>query len=83
MLLPDMRGALLEPGCEQVYHGPTPIPPATAMIAKTKTPAKPPPPPNQPKPVMQPASPVATPASRWLRTQRYGWDKGGSRGGRR
>jgi hypothetical protein len=79
MELPDMRSALLELGCGQVYHGLMPIPPTVTMIAKAKTPPRP----SQPKPPLTPAPPPPTPSLRWVRTQRYGWDKGGSRGGRR
>jgi hypothetical protein len=82
MELPDMRSALLELGCGQVYHGVMPIPPTAAMIAKAKTPPRS----QQPKlpltPASQPPAPL-TPTLRWVRTQRYGWDKGGNRGGRR
>jgi hypothetical protein len=52
---------------------------ATAMIAKSK-------PPPHPAPTKLPVTPVVptqTPDRRWVRTQRYGWDKGGNRGGRR
>lgn len=39
-------------------------------------PGKAPPPPNAP-PALNPG------AARWQRTVRYGWDKGGARGGKR
>jgi hypothetical protein len=28
-------------------------------------------------------NPAPQPAARWQRTQRYGWDKGGAKGGRK
>lgn len=48
------------------------------MTAKPKPPARPVPKPKGPAA----AKPLPQPAARWQRTVRYGWDKGGSRGGR-
>ena len=37
-----------------------------------------------PQPGVAPTAPLpAAPQNRWQRTVRYGWDKGGSKGGRR
>lgn len=58
------------------------IPGPHLMTGKPKPPAKPAPKP--PAPRSAPAIPdaLARKDSRWQRTVRYGWDKGGSRGGR-
>jgi len=54
-----------------------------AMTSKPKASAKPPP---NPRPAQgrQPApNPLRQADNRWQRTVRYGWDKGGSNGGRK
>ena len=53
----------------------------TAMNTKQKPPARPN---SAPKLPRQPATnPLRQAASRWQRTVRYGWDKGGADGGRK
>ncbi|MBS1229645.1 MAG: hypothetical protein H6R17_2922 [Proteobacteria bacterium] len=51
-----------------------------AMNAKPKPPTRPA---AAPKPRQPAANPLRQAASRWQRTVRYGWDKGGARGGRK
>ena len=50
------------------------------MPSKPKPPAKPRPATPNPPPAQNTANPRD---ARWQRTVRYGWDKGGSRGGRK
>jgi len=38
---------------------------------------------NKPPSKPAPAAPAPQPAARWQRTQRYAWDKGGAKGGRK
>ena len=56
--------------------------PLIAMPPKPKAPAAP-----KPRPSRPPATTLRAPRpqadSRWQRTVRYGWDKGGARGGRK
>lgn len=53
------------------------------MTAKTKARARPGAAP--PSPPQKPATALPVPAAtaRWQRTVRYGWDKGGAKGGRK
>lgn len=51
-----------------------------AMNTKPKNPARPAAAPNPPR---RPAATLRQAASRWQRTLRYGWDKGGADGGRK
>ena len=56
------------------------------MTAKPKTPAKAGTPAATPRAARAkalPSSPVPQADARWQRTVRYGWDKGGARGGRK
>jgi hypothetical protein len=53
------------------------------MRHKPKPPAKPPFPPSQPAECPAIPNPLRQADQRWQRTVRYGWDKGGSRGGRK
>ena len=53
------------------------------MSLKQKPPAPSSPKPKAPARASQPvANPLRQADSRWQRTVRYGWDKGGARGGR-
>ena len=48
-----------------------------------KKPGRPPAPPQKANPPQDPQPPLPQADSRWQRTARYGWDKGGARGGRK
>ena len=39
--------------------------------------------PKKPAPAQPVPNPTPQPAARWQRTQRYVWDRGGNKGGRR
>lgn len=55
-----------------------------AMNAKHKPPARPSAAPQPPRrPAATAPNPLRQAASRWQRTVRYGWDKGGAHGGRK
>ena len=55
-----------------------------AMNTKPKPPARPAAAPNPSRrPAATPLNPLRQAASRWQRTLRYGWDKGGADGGRK
>ena len=53
------------------------------MRTKPKLPAKHPLPPDQATNTQTMPNPLRQADNRWQRTVRYGWDKGGSRGGRK
>jgi hypothetical protein len=52
------------------------------MTNKPKPPARPAPKTAAQYGKLTPANPLRQADARWQRTVRYGWDKGGSRGGR-
>jgi len=53
------------------------------MAAKSKPPSQQAPKPKAPPSRQSAPNPLRQADSRWQRTARYGWDKGGSNGGRK